>query len=256
MSVFGAYAAYYDLLYRDKDYAGEAAYVSAMIRRHCRGASGLLDLGCGTGVHAAHLAEAGWQVHGVDLSETMLEDARQRRTRLPGAIAGRLGFSPGDARTYRHATSFDAVTALFHVASYQIGNEDLDALFDTAAAHLSPGGVFLFDFWYGPAVLILRPAVRILRMASDTMKVLRLAEPVMHLDSNAVDVNYEIQVTDLTSGEVTSFHETHRMRYLFLPEVMRLLQAHGFLAGATEEWMTGNAPGENTWGVCVAAIKL
>ena len=31
MKVFDAYAAYYDLLYRDKDYAGEAAYVLSLL---------------------------------------------------------------------------------------------------------------------------------------------------------------------------------------------------------------------------------
>ena len=32
--VFDAYAAYYDLLYRDKDYPGEARYVQSLLRRH------------------------------------------------------------------------------------------------------------------------------------------------------------------------------------------------------------------------------
>ena len=253
MSVFGAYSAYYDLLYRDKDYPGEAAYVDAMIHRHAPAARRLLDLGCGTGVHAALLARSGWEVHGVDQSETMLEGALQRRAALPEEIAGRMDFTRGDVRTYRHPMPFDAVTALFHVASYQTANQDLDALFQTATENLSRGGIFFFDFWYGPAVLSQRPEVRIRRLASDTVKVVRLAEPVLHPNVNIVDVNYEIQVTDLASGERVCLQEDHRMRYLFLPEVQRLLQAHGFQA--IEEWMTGKEPGEGSWGVCVAAVK-
>jgi hypothetical protein len=34
MSVFAAYSRYYDLLYRDKDYAAEARYVHELVQRH------------------------------------------------------------------------------------------------------------------------------------------------------------------------------------------------------------------------------
>ena len=43
-------------------------------------------------------------------------------------------------------------------------NADLLAAFATAREHLNPGGVFIFDCWYGPAVLAERPSVRIKRM--------------------------------------------------------------------------------------------
>ena len=43
MSIFDAYAAYYDLFYRDKDYAGEAAYVDGLIRRHHPSSQSVLD---------------------------------------------------------------------------------------------------------------------------------------------------------------------------------------------------------------------
>ena len=38
--VFDAYARYYDLLYKDKDYAGEAAYVHGLIQKYGTGARG------------------------------------------------------------------------------------------------------------------------------------------------------------------------------------------------------------------------
>lgn len=78
MTPFGAYSRYYDLLYATKDYAKEAAYISGIVKRHGPGARTLLDLGCGTGVHSCAFARAGYQVVGVDRSETMLERARER----------------------------------------------------------------------------------------------------------------------------------------------------------------------------------
>jgi len=41
-----------------------------------------LDLGCGTGAHAVHLSESGWEVIGVDVSRHAIAHARARSTRV------------------------------------------------------------------------------------------------------------------------------------------------------------------------------
>ena len=51
-SVFSSYARYYDLLYRDKDYAAEAEYVASLIRKFHPAARSIIELGSGTGIHA------------------------------------------------------------------------------------------------------------------------------------------------------------------------------------------------------------
>jgi SAM-dependent methyltransferase len=110
---------------------------------------------------------------------------------------GQLTFSPGDIRDIRLNKSFDAVIALFHVISYQTTNEDVTAAFETAGHHLKPGGIFIFDVWYGPAVLTEHPEVRIKRMADEKTEITRLAEPVLHPNENRVDVHYHVFVTDI-----------------------------------------------------------
>ncbi|HXV17836.1 MAG TPA: methyltransferase domain-containing protein, partial [Gemmatimonadaceae bacterium] len=79
MTVFAGYSRYYDLLYRDKDYGAEALYVSQLIKTHSPDAVSIMEIGCGTGAHAAELAELGYNVTGVDMSEGMLEAADARR---------------------------------------------------------------------------------------------------------------------------------------------------------------------------------
>ena len=71
----GAYSCYYNLLYKDKDYAGEAEYIHRLVNAHHPHAKTLLDLGCGTGKPALLLAQAGYRVTGVDRSEEMLAAA-------------------------------------------------------------------------------------------------------------------------------------------------------------------------------------
>lgn len=250
MSVFGNYARYYDLLYRDKPYKQEADYIRELILKHAPGAKVLVELGCGTGIHAEHLAHAGMEVHGADLSDWMLEQAAARRATLAEAVAARLHFSHGDVRDVRLGVKADAVISLFHVMSYQSENADVLAMFATAREHLRPGGVFIFDVWYGPAVLTDRPAVRAKVLEDDEIKITRIAQPVLHPDRNLVDVQYRIISCDKRTGGYSETDETHRMRYLFSPEIESFAAQAGFTVVDSHEWMSGRKPGFDTWGVC------
>lgn len=250
MSVFGEYARYYDLLYRDKPYREEAEYLRRLILSYAPEAHSLVELGCGTGAHAEHLARAGMEVHGADLSEWMLERAAARRSMLPDDVAQRLHFSPGDVRDIRLGLRVDVVISLFHVMSYQSENSDLQAMFATAREHLRPGGVFVFDVWYGPAVLADRPVVRVKELEDEELRITRIAQPTLYPSRNLVDVHYRIMAYEKRTGCYSETEETHRMRYLFSPEVELLATQAGFIVIDAQEWMSGRVPGFDTWGVC------
>jgi SAM-dependent methyltransferase len=252
MTVFGLYSRYYDLLYADKDYAAESDYLRRVLEQHAPGARRLLDLGCGTGSHALALAGLGFDIVGVDISEGMIARAQQRSA---AADTGRMTFRLGDVRTHREPGPFDAVLSLFHVMSYQTRNADLLAAFGTAATHLDPGGVFAFDFWYGPAVLAQLPQVRVKRLADSATKVLRIAEPILRDHENLVEVNYTVQVQDLANGVREEITEQHLMRYLFLPEIDLLLGAVGLQRIDAREWLTDAPLSSRGWGGFVVARK-
>ncbi len=245
--VFDAYARYYDLLYRDKDYAAEAEYVASHIRAYAPQARRILELGCGTGAHAEHLARMGYTVHGVDLSQTMLARAAARKAALPPDTAARMSFGPGDVRTVRTGETYDAVISLFHVVSYQTADSDLAATFETAAHHLRAAGLFLFDFWHGPAVLTQQPEVRTRRLEDEDIRVTRTARPALHADQNVVDVNYHVRIEIKATGKIEEVRETHRMRYLFVPELARLAEPGKWSGLQTCAWMKKTKPGLEDW---------
>jgi SAM-dependent methyltransferase len=249
-AVFADYARYYDLLYRDKNYAAEAEYVASLIRKFHPSARTILELGSGTGIHASLLAEKGFTVHGIERSSEM-HARSQALAEKRAAGDDCLTFITGDIRDIRLNKRFDAVIALFHVISYQTTNDDVTAAFETAKYHLNSGGVFIFDVWYGPAVLTERPAVRIKRMVDDQTKITRLAEPVLHPNENRVDVHYHVFVRKLSPPQaVAELKETHTMRYFFKPEIERIAAHAGFQCMHVEGWLTGKAIGCDTWGVC------
>jgi SAM-dependent methyltransferase len=67
-------------------------WVAAMVPRlRAHGAADVLDLGCGVGRHAAFLASEGFQVDGIDRSETGIEHARQLAVERDLAVRYRVG---------------------------------------------------------------------------------------------------------------------------------------------------------------------
>lgn len=247
MTVFSGYARYYDLLYHDKDYRTEAEFVDRLIRLHAPQALRILELGCGTGIHGILLAEKGYDVVGLDLSDDMLVTAQQRVAELAEPIAKHVRFFHGDARYFHVEGRFDVALALFHVMSYQLSNDDLRAVFAQVKSHLAPGGVFIFDCWYGPAVLSDPPAVRVKRFADASTSVTRIAVPTLHPNLNSVDVNYQLFIRHEASAAVEELSETHHVRYLFRPELELLADAAGLRIESSGAWLSDREPDCSTW---------
>lgn len=249
MSTFKQYSQYYDLLYHDKDYQKEADYIFSLIKEFSAKAEDVLELGCGTGKHADLLAKKGLKIHGIDLSDEMLNEAHKIKN-------DKVFFAKGDVRNYRIDKKFDVVISLFHVASYQNSNEDLQNFFNTASCHLNKNGIFIFDVWYGPAVLKQRPESRFKKLENENLKIERKAVPKIDCNKNIVDVNYEIIITDKKDSSQKILNETHKMRYLFKPELEMFAQSHGFEIVHAEEWLTKKAISDDAWGVCFIAKKI
>jgi SAM-dependent methyltransferase len=250
MKIFGTYAHYYDLLYKDKDYKGEITYINSFIKKYNADAKTVLDLGCGTGIHAQILMKRGYKVHGIDISRDMLLCAKDRE------YEDELSFSQGDIRDVQLGQKFDVAISLFHVISYQNSNSDLYDAFKTAYEHLEDSGIFIFDCWYGPGVLTDPPEVRVKRLENEYIKVTRIAEPTMHPNKNLVDVNYHVFIRNLEENKVDELKETHTMRYIFKPEIEQLFNLVGFEMLECVEYMTNEEPTNHSWNVLFVGKKF
>jgi len=99
----------------------------------------VVDLGCGGGVLAEILTQAGYHVLGIEISENMLKLARQR--------APKTQFIRGSLFQAKLPECV-AVTAIGQCVNYQFDRRSksgLAGLFRRIYCALSPGGVFLFD---------------------------------------------------------------------------------------------------------------
>lgn len=253
MTAFEQYAPWYDLLYEDKDYVAEAAFVEQQLERHGVKSGKLLDLGCGTGVHAAEFSRRGWDVTGVDLSADMI---RRAETQLSNSPQLQIRFRQGDVRESGPERDFDAVISLFHVASYQTSQADLEAMLATARAALKPKGIFLFDYWYGGAVLAQGVEMRIKTVQRSPLRVTRIAQSVHNENDAQVQVNYTLFCEDADRLSIQRVDETHILRYWFPFEIESSLRKTGFNRIDHYAWMTTEAPRSQAWAAYSVARKI
>jgi len=224
---FGEYSAIYDLVYADKDYAGEAKFVAMLIEQFARpkaASARVLDLACGTGRHAFELAAMGYAVEGSDISAGMIEVARiQAKARQLPVRFHECSFQAADAIE----GSFDVALALFASLGYLTNFTDFARAMRNVKERLAPGGILIFDLWNGAAVLPGYSPHKVRRVGDHERQVERVSRTAVDPITQQARVNFEFKVT-YADGLIRHFQEEHRVRFYFPQELSDLLAALGF----------------------------
>jgi SAM-dependent methyltransferase len=244
MSIFKDYAKYYNLIYRDKDYKTEIEYIEYLLKEYSSiQVKNILNIGCGTGLHDSYLNEKGYLIDAFDQSDEMIRIAKSK---IPEGI----NFFQSSISDFKNDKKYDAILSLFHVFSYQTVNKEIYALFNIVKRNLKPGGVFVFDCWYGPAVLTEKPEIRVIEHDTGDYLLKRTATPELLHEENIVNVNYEINIKNKQGEMVESIKECHKMRYFFLPELKLFAAKESLEIKFIYEWKTLNKPSINSWNIC------
>ena len=228
------------MLYKDKDYQKETNYILSLIKKYRPKSEKILEFGSGSGIHGRLLANAGLKVSGIERSQEMIDlglysnQAKDQNTNF--------SFTQGDCTRTILGDDFDSVISLFHVLSYQTSNEEVLAMFKNAHRQLKPSGVFIFDYWYAPAVWNISPTLRVKRVSNQQLVITRIAEPECFREQNIVKVYYQTFVEDLKSNHISEIKETHEMRAFETDEIEEFANQTGFALLHSEEWLTGHTP--------------
>ncbi len=102
----------------------------------------VLDLGCGTGTLTEMLADAGYDMIGVDSSADMLELAMEKRERSGHEIL----YLQQDMRELALYSTIGTVISVCDSLNYLLAEKDLETVFRLVENYLFPGGIFIFDF--------------------------------------------------------------------------------------------------------------
>lgn len=124
-----------------EDYVEETEFFAQTIKKKSeRPVNTILHMCCGAGGNDFTLKKH-FKVTGVDMSESMLAIAKKTN---PEA-----SYHLGNMKSVRLGETFDAVTILDAI-DYNRSEDDIGKTFETAFAHLEPGGVFLTVIEYIP----------------------------------------------------------------------------------------------------------
>jgi SAM-dependent methyltransferase len=152
---------------------------------------GALELGVGTGRIALPLAQRGVRVHGIDLSEAMVARLRAK----PGG--DEIPVTIGDFATTRVGDTFSLVYLVFNTIGNLTTQDEQVACFESAAAHLEPGGTFVIEVGV--------PALRRL-LPGETVRVFHFGESYFGLDE------YDVANQGLISHHCRAVGDTFEKR--------------------------------------------
>lgn len=141
MSAYQSLAASYDRLTNDVKYDAILSFALELLRAEGKHPHTVLDLACGTGSMSYRLAERGYRVIGVDMSEDMLTQAYDKTVELKN----RPLFIHQKMQRLRLPRQVDWVISCLDSIDYILDPEDCRETFRRVYAALRPGGVFLFD---------------------------------------------------------------------------------------------------------------
>ena len=213
--MFTASAEFYDLIYSTfKDYAGEAAQITHLLRRlnpHCQT---VLDVACGTGEHARLLAAAGFVVDGLDLDPAFVQIAQQKHP------TGR--FFEADMSEFHLAHRYDAVLCLFSSIGYLTTLDQVTRALICFREHLAPGGVIAIEPWFPPGVL---DPERVSRHTGEAngVRVSRVSR--IEIEGRVSRLRFEYEIADGTGTRHAS--EVHELGLFTTAELMRTFREAG-----------------------------
>jgi SAM-dependent methyltransferase len=138
---FGPVAPYYDDLMKQVPYRMWCGYYLLLLSQQDAHPKTILDVCCGTGTMCEMLTREGFEMAGVDISPGMIEVARKKAAKAKLKI----DYTVADAAEFDLGRKFDAALSFFDSLNNITDSDRLQAAFQNVAAHLKPGGSFIFD---------------------------------------------------------------------------------------------------------------
>ena len=199
----------YDTIYGAmKDYRAEARAIAERIERVKPGARTVLDIACGTGEHAKHLAaDSGLAVDGIDLEPGFVAVAAAKNP------AGR--FVRADMRDFDLGRTYDAVICMFSSIGYAGDAAGVTAALRCFRAHAAPGGAIVVEPWFAPDQF--RDAhVSMLTVDNESLKLCRMSRS--HVIGRRSLVHFEYLI-GRPGSDLVRASEDHELALLTVDEM-------------------------------------
>lgn len=150
MTIYNNFARVYDRWMKNIPYSRWSKKIIEILHTYNINDGIVLDLGCGSGRITRLLADAGYDMIGVDSSEEMLMQAKQKSKKYPDIL-----YLCQDMREFELYGTVKAVVCCCDTLNYLTDINELTEVFKLVNNYLDPDGIFIFDIksptWYEEA---------------------------------------------------------------------------------------------------------
>ena len=238
MEAYTSFARVYDTFMDNVPYEEWGKYVKELLREYGIEDGIILELGCGTGSMTEILADAGYDMIGIDQSGEMLEIAMEKKVESGHDIL----YLQQDMREFELYGTVKAIVSICDSMNYLMEEEDLLSVFRLVNNYLDPKGIFIFD---------LNTIYKYEELLGDAT-IAENREESSFIWDNDYDETERINEYDLTlfikeDGDLyRKYHETHFQRAYTLDEAAAAAKEAGMEFVAAYDAFTREAPGETS----------
>jgi SAM-dependent methyltransferase len=220
---------YFDGRHYDAKYREFKADIPFYLRQVKKCGDPVLELACGTGRVTIPLAESGYKVTGLEVSESMLSQARTKSE----AAGVSIDWIHADCRQFDLKKKFRTILFPFTALAHLLDLESVEACFACVRKHLTNQGVFILDYFNPRLEFLVRdpekryPAAEYPHPDGKGQVVItenNRYDPIRQI--NHVKWYYEIE------GRADELVEDLDMRIFFPQELDALLRYNGFMIDA------------------------
>lgn len=258
MGVYQDFADVYDRFMDNTPYGQWGERLDSLIRKYGvskpeRDAKNLLDsernlvvdLGCGTGTLAEIMYMKGYDMIGVDVSESMLGIAMDKKEKSGSEIL----YLQQDMRELELYSTAGTIFSVCDSLNYILEEEELSEIFGLVNNYLFPGGIFIFDF---------NTDYKYREVIGDAT-IAENREDCSFIWENYYDAEEQINEYDVTvfvreeDDNFRKFEETHLQRGYTLEQMARLVEQAGMVMVEAMDADTGEAVTETSGRIYIVA---
>ena len=245
MEAYTDFAGVYDIFMDETPYEKWRDTVIEVLKKHGIKKELVLDLGCGTGTMTELLAQAGYDMIGIDNAQEMLNLAITKRDESGHDIL----YLCQDMREFELYGTVKAVVSLCDSINYILEPDELKQVFSLVNNYLDPQGIFFFDF---NTDYKYREVIGDTVIAENREDCSFIWENYFH-EEECIN-EYEVTVFQKEEDErYRKFTETHYQRGYTLEEIKELLSAAGMVFLEASDADTGEAVTELSERIYVTA---
>jgi ubiquinone/menaquinone biosynthesis C-methylase UbiE len=205
-------AKYYDKIYHYIDYNKQVSFFIRLIKKYNKSKNNkILDVACGTGMHADLLQKEGFDVAGFDISEDMLREAKKKNSKI--------SFIKGDMKKLDLNEKFGTIICFFNSILYN-KDEEMKITLTNFYNHLEKGGILIFDAVDKSIGINSRKEEY--KYEDDNLRISFNPQWIYNQETNIMELDIDFIIND------EELHDHHVMGAFSFEELQQILKEAGF----------------------------